>query len=41
MRTMTREQRRYWRRERIKAIIAVVLIVAAWVAIGTFMGGAT
>lgn len=41
MRTMTREERRYWRRERIKAIIAVVLIAAAWVAIGAFMGGAT
>ena len=38
---MTREERRYWRRERIKAIIAVVLIVAAWVAIGAFMGGVT
>lgn len=38
---MTREQRRYWRRERIKAVIAVVLIASAWVAIGAFMGGAT
>ena len=38
---MTREERRYWRRERIKAIIAVVFIVAAWVAIEAFMGGAT
>ena len=37
----TREERRYWRREGIKAIIAVVLIAAAWVAIGAFMGGAT
>ena len=38
---MTREERRYWRRERRKAIIAVALIAAAWVAIGVFMGGAT
>lgn len=27
---MTREQRRYWKREKIKAVVSVLLIVAAW-----------
>lgn len=27
---MTREERRYWRRERIKAVVAVLLMVVAW-----------
>ena len=26
---MTREQRRYWKREKIKAVVSVLLIVAA------------
>ena len=30
---MTREERRYWRRERIKAVAAVLMMVACWVII--------
>lgn len=30
MRNMTREERRYWRRERIKAVLAVIMLVACW-----------
>ena len=30
MRTMTREQRRYWRREKIKAVLTVIMMVACW-----------
>lgn len=36
---MTREQRRYWRRERIKAVIVVILMVAAWALIERITGG--
>lgn len=39
MRTMTREERRYWRRERIKAVIVVILMVAAWALIELITGG--
>lgn len=28
MRYMTREERRYWRRERIKAVLAVIMFIA-------------
>lgn len=27
---MTREERRYWRREKIKAVLAVLMMVACW-----------
>ena len=27
---MTREERRYWRRERIKAVLTVLMMVACW-----------
>ena len=37
---MTREQRRYWRRERIKAVIVVILMVAVWALIERITGGA-
>lgn len=36
---MTREERRYWRRERIKAVIVVILMVAAWALIERITGG--
>ena len=36
---MTREQRRYWRRERIKAVIVVILMVAVWALIEHITGG--
>ena len=39
MRTMTREQRRYWRRERIKAVLTVLLMVAVWALIELITGG--
>lgn len=36
---MTREERRYWRREKIKAVIVVILMVAAWALIELITGG--
>ena len=39
MRTMTREERRYWRRERIKAVLTVLLMVAVWALIELITGG--
>lgn len=30
MRNMTREQRRYWRMEKIKAVLTVLMMVACW-----------
>lgn len=36
---MTREQRRYWRRERIKAVLTVLLMVAVWALIERITGG--
>lgn len=36
---MTREERRYWRRERIKAVIVVILMVAVWALIELITGG--
>ena len=36
---MTREERRYWRRERIKVVIVVILMVAAWALIELITGG--
>ena len=36
---MTREERRYWRRERIKAVLTVLLMVAVWALIERITGG--
>lgn len=36
---MTREQRRYWRRERIKAVLTVLLMMAVWALIERITGG--
>lgn len=36
---MTREERRYWRRERIKAVLTVLLMVAIWALIELITGG--
>ena len=35
----TREERRYWRRERIKAVLVVALMVIAWALIEAISGG--
>lgn len=36
---MTREERRYWRREKIKAVIVVILMVAVRALIERITGG--
>lgn len=36
---MTREERRYWRREKIKAVLTVLLMVAVWALIELITGG--
>lgn len=40
MKQMTREEKRYWRRERIKAVLVVALMVIAWALIEAISGGA-